>query len=755
MTAIAKNRMSRRIAFGMLNLKDGLSFALAYLGLLAIPWMATHAADDDADARKTPLGQFVTVTSPVDDTVYAKVSNAAVTLQQRSIQEKRPAYLVLQIEPGTSQFHHVQGLAKFLTSAQVSNVTTVAWVPVTVTGSNVVVALACRQIVMSPEAELGDIGRGKPLDPDDRQGVLAIAQKRHNPKVNPAIVRGMMDQQEQLWKVRVRSAELGKEELETRVVTRDDLEALRKSNVAIEGIEVIKEAGLVGTFRGATARSLDILVAQTAEGRSGVAELYGLSREALREQASEKEVGKVRLIKVDGIIDPLQEAFLVRQIERAVAGGAQVIVFQIDSPGGYLGASFNLSKAIVDLESQKVRTIAYVPQEAHSGAAIIALGCDEIIMHPNAQIGDAGPIEVRPGQAFERAPEKILSPMVVELRSLAARKHRPPALCAAMADRTLKVFQVTHRDNGRIWFMTESEIQASGGEWIIGQQLHETNGELLFTCNGQRAHELKLAEAPVNDLNELKGRIGLPASADLRPIERTWVDNLVFVLNSPPITVLLLILGIVLIYMELQFTTGILGILSVLCFSLFFWSRFLGGTSGWLEIVLFVVGLGCLALEIFVVPGFGVFGVSGILLILASLVMAGHAWSLDLTSNVEGLAVQTGWVLLSFLIVGVIGAAMARYLPQMPMFESLILGPPGSDAEPQLRLDTGVGTVPSSIEIMLLGQQGVSMTMLRPAGKALMNDRVVDVVSEGPFIAADATIEVVAVTGNRVVVRQV
>ena len=721
-----------------------------FIGLVSLCWAAAQAADDAV--KKTPVGQFVTVSSPVDDVVFAKISNAAIKLQSQSVQEGRPAFLVLQIESGTSQFHHVQGLAKFLTSAQVSNVTTVAWIPQTVTGPNVLVALACRQIVMHPDAELGDLGRGKPLDPDDRQGVLAIAQKRHNPKVNPAIARGMMDQEEQLWKARIRSAEPGKEELESRVVTKDDLDMLGKSNVAIEDIVVVKEAGMVGTFRGATARSLDILVVQTAESRGAVGELYSLPREAMREQAAEKEVNKVRLIKVDGVIDTLQETFLIRQIDRAVAGGAQVIVFQIDSPGGLLDASFNLSDAIVKLEEHKVRTIAYVPKEAISGAAIIALGCDEIIMHPEALIGDAGPILVRPGEAFERAPEKILSPMVAKLRDLAAKKHRPTALCAAMADRTLKVFQVTHRDNGRIWYMTEAEIAASAGEWILGPQLHETNGELLFTANGQRAHDLKLAESPVHDLNELKLRIGLPPSAELNAIERTWVDDLVFALNSTVVTVLLLMLGVALIYVELHLMTGVLGILSVLCFAIFFWSRFLGGTAGWLEVVLFILGLGCLGLEIFVLPGFGVFGVSGILLILAALVMAGHSWSLDLTANVEGLAVQTGWVLLSFTMVGAFGFAAARFLPQMPMFEAMILGPPGTgeDAEPRLRFDANEL---SAIDAMI-GKIGVATTMLRPAGKAKLNDRIVDVVSDGPFIAADANIEVIAVNGSRIVVRQ-
>ena len=727
----------------------------AVLVLLQAASLACHAqdpAEEKEEARKTPIGQFVTIGATVDDVVYAKVSSAAIKLQGLAVQEGRPAFLVLQVEPGTSQFHHVQGLAKFLTSAQIKNVTTVAWVPETVTGVNVLVALACRQIVMHPDAELGDIGRGKPLDPDDRQGVLAIAQKRHNPKVNAAIVRAMMDPSEQLWRIRVRSTNGGKEELDTRVVTKDELEVLAKTNVEFQS-DVVKEAGLPGQFRGATARELDILVVQTANSKSAVGDLYALPREAQREQSGEKEARKVRLIRVDGMIDPVQETFLERQIQRAVSSGAQVIVFEIDSPGGYLHSSENLAEAIMQLEERKVRTIAYVPHGAFSGAAIIALGCDEIIMHPDARLGDAGPIEVRDGEVFERAPEKILSPLRIKLGEIARRKHRPEALCMAMADRSLKVFQVTHRDNGRIWYMTEHEIASSAGEWIIGPQVPETlSGENLFTVNGVRAHEVKLAEAPVQDIIELKGRIGLPASAELRPIEKTWVDHLVHSLNRPGFTVMLLVLAMVLIYIELQLMTGILGILSVLCFAIFFWSRFLGGTAGWLEVVLFILGLSFLGLEIFVIPGFGVFGISGIALILASLVMAGHTWTFDSFTNAHQLAVQTGWVLLSFGCVGVFGICAARFLPQVPMFESMVLGPPGvAGGEAQLRLESIGG---ESNGLVPIGQQGISRTMLRPAGKAEFDNRLVDVVSDGPFILPDVSIEVVSVTGNRIVVRQ-
>lgn len=731
-----------------------LQTCLAVLSLfVSVPF--SIAADEAAPAKKVPAGQFITVTSPVDDVIFARISSIALKLQQKASQEDRPAVLVLQIEPGTSQFHHIQGLTKFLTSSQLSNVTTVAWVPSTVTGSNVLIALACKQIVMHPDAELGDIGRGKPLEVDEQQAVLALAQKRHNSKINAAIVRGMMNPQEQLWRVRVRSMEQGQEELESRVVTRDELDTFRRTNVTIENVEVVKDAGAVGTFRGSTARSLDILVAHTAENRTGVATLYGLQRESLRETSQEKENRKVRLIKVDGIIDRLQENFLLRQIDRAVAEDAQVIVFEIDSPGGLLVASITLANAIASLEERKIRTVAYVPEQAISGAAIISLGCDEIYMHPNAKIGDAGPIEMRPGQPFERAPEKILSPLKVALHDLAEKKHRPVAICEAMADRSMKVFQVTNRDSGQVWFMNELEIHAANGEWIRGGQLRETNGELLLTANGSRANELKIAEPPVSDFDDLKSKIGVAPGTKLTPIAKNWVDRLVFTLNHPGMVMLMIVMGVALLYVELHFMTGILGILSVLCFALFFWSNFMGGTAGWLEVVLFIIGLGCLGLEIFVIPGFGVFGVSGILLVLASLVMAGHSWTYDLTTNIEELTWQTGQVLLSLGIVFGLGVGMARFLPSVPGFDSMILGPPGGGTdEPRLRMQT-VPPLMDVVQGVSLGDSGTAITMLRPAGKARFADRVVDVVSEGPFISADASIEVVALSANRIVVRQV
>ncbi|MDX1969342.1 MAG: NfeD family protein [Planctomycetaceae bacterium] len=729
----------------------------ACLPALVLSCVANARAQEEAESAPAPIGQFLTISSPVDDRAVARISNTANDLLMRSRTERRPAVFVLQITPGTSQWHQVQALARMLTSSQFSGLRTVAWIPETVTGPNALVALACQDIVMHPDAELGDLGRGQPVEPEDVQLVLAIAQKRVNPKVTTALVQAMLDPQEQLWRVRLQAGDAANPRIETRSATRQEVETLRKSGAVIDQADVVKESGVLGTFRGSTARDLEILVSQTAETRPDVARLYNLPRESLRELPLRDSDPKVRRIRVTGVINTLQESFLVRQIERAQSAGAETIVFEIESPGGELLASINLSQAIADLDGQKIRTVAYIPKQALSGAAIIALGCDEIYMHDSATIGDAGPIELKAGGAFERAPEKILSPLRVALKTLAERKGRPVALCEAMADVSLKVFQATNRDNGRVWYMSEAEMAESGGEWIPGPQVREANGELLLTLDGRRAYELQIAERPVDDLEDVKVRLGLPATYHLPPVEKTWVDHLVFTLNHPAMVVLLFMVGIGSLYLELHFPSGFFGILSCVCFALFFWSKFLGGTAGWLEIVLFALGAGCLALEIFVLPGFGVFGLSGILLILASLVMASQSWgNLEPYRDLNQLTYTLGSFFGAIFAVGVLALTLGRYLPHVPMFEGLVLNPPGQltvEDEPRLAPEL-LDAAPAAAENGWIGRRGSAASLLRPAGKAQINGRLIDVVSEGPFIPEGTPIEVVQVSGNRIVVRR-
>ena len=199
---------------------------------------------------------------------------------------------------------------------------------------------------------------------------------------------------------------------------------------------------------------------------------------------------------------------------------------------------------------------------------MIAFGCDKILMHPEAQIGDIGVISLtEPGGQFERAPEKIVSPFLQFASILAKRKNRPPALLQAMIDKDLEVFQVTNKADGRVTYMSEVEIQAANEEWIQGPMVPESRKGLLLTVNGQRAHELQLADAPCHDEDELRSRLGISEKANLTPVASTWVDTLIAVLNSGVGGFLLITLGIICVYVELHLPSGFFAILATVFFA--------------------------------------------------------------------------------------------------------------------------------------------------------------------------------------------
>lgn len=763
--------MSRRLSAGVLTLVVLLGFLLqghaqdrpVRTEENAVP---AEAVEDSGGAeaagtdRRNAVARYITVRGPVNESLFTRVRNTLVKLQHQAEREDRDAILILEIQPGISMFGQVRDLAKELTSTAYPRVRTVAWIDRherPVDGYVAILALACREIVMHPDAEFGDIGRGKPLDDDERLSVINMVEKRHNRKVNGSLAVGFVDPARVLHRIRLEPDPGAAPE--TRVVTDEELRALQESNVAILAVETFKEKGDVLLLSGRRARALDVFVEQTAEDRIDLADIYGFERMYLREDVTGGDAPRTRLIRLEGVIDPVLHEFASREIRRAMADRANLIIFEIESPGGYLLDSEQLADEISLLDPQQVRTVAYIPDHALSGAAIIALGCDEIYLHPDATIGDAGPIEVRPGEPFERADEKVLSKLRETLKILAERKNRPPALAEAMADKDLKVFQATHAETGRVWYLSEAELDAAGGEWVKGPLVAESRENNLLTLNGRRAYELKIAGEPVDGFDELKQRLGIPQDETVPAATQTWVDTLVTVLKSPGATFLLFLIGMFCIYLEVHTTSGFFGIGGALCFSLFFWSRFLGGTADWLEIVLFVFGLVLMAVEVFVIPGFGVFGLMGGAAIVCSLVLASQTFVIPGSSEeFEQFSWSLGTLSSSIIVVVVAGILLSHFLPRIPGLRNLILAPQHeSGAGPQLNPAlAGDRSRTAAIEqdVGLIGQLGEAFTTLRPAGRARINGRLVDVVAEGAFLDPGTPVEVVDVSGNRVIVRR-
>jgi membrane-bound serine protease (ClpP class) len=466
------------------------------------------------------------------------------------------------------------------------------------------------------------------------------------------------------------------------------------------------------------------------------------------------------LIRFEGTITPLLEQFLYRKLDDAEQDGADLVIVEIDSPGGLVESSFNIAHRLRDLDW--AATVAYVPREALSGAAIVALGCEQIIMDPDAVLGDAGPIVLGEDFLFRHAPEKVRSDLARKIRDLAEGRNRPPALAEAMVDMNLVVYEVTDRQTGAKQFMSEHELKSSPNpdQWEKGPPVLESREGSFLEVNGRRAVELTLAEGNVNSRQQLQQQLGLTEPP--RVIKPSGVDTAVYILNWPWITGLLFVVGLVALYVEVSTPgLGLGGLVSLLCFALFFWSRFLGGTAEVLEIVLFLTGLAFLAVEIFVLPGFGVAGITGLLLMLAGVLMASQTFLIPETKR-EWEVFGTSVLVLSCSAVVFVSAAafLSRHFGSLPIFNRLILQPAAPDAMPHAATSTDPNKplpvlAPDNPYGVDVGDWGLALSPLRPSGKARFGDRYLDVLTDGDFVERGRQVRIIEIQGSRIVVRDV
>jgi membrane-bound serine protease (ClpP class) len=460
------------------------------------------------------------------------------------------------------------------------------------------------------------------------------------------------------------------------------------------------------------------------------------------------------LIHVTGAIDAWLESYLLRKISQAEKLNCDLLILEIDSPGGGLRETLLLCERLTSQKS--MHTVAFVPNEALSGAALLSLACDEILMSPTARIGDCGPIFLAEDFMFRHAPEKIRSDLVARVRILAEQKQREPALAEAMVDMATLVHRLKNKESGAEKFVTERELAAQEKEWDKIETLPESGNGRFLTLSGKRAVDLKLAVANIDSHTALEKHFALSKSP--RILRPNAVDKTVFILNHWFITGLLLLLGLLALGYELSAPgIGIGALFAVLCFALFFWSRFLGGTSGWLEVVLFLSGLLFLGMEIFVLPGFGIAGVLGIFLMISGLVLA----SLDFVLPETNTDLRTGsvslmTVLASLLICIVVASITVQNFTKIPFLKRLMLAPPNDNHTVPVADKTSDGkTRPTSPFPVSIGDIGHTITLLRPAGKAAFADVTLDVVAEGTVLPAETNVRVIAIQGNRILVEQV
>ena len=303
-------------------------------------------------------------------------------------------------------------------------------------------------------------------------------------------------------------------------------------------------------------------------------------------------------------------------------------------------------------------------------------------------------------------------------------------------------------DIGEAFMSKEKEVK-------IGDRVVHPKGSLL-TLSAQEATELingkpLLADGLADSVSDLVRKGGL--KGEVVALNPTGFERLASWITS--LAPLILLLGIICAYLEFKIPGASLpGILAAICFALFFLGHYLAGLAGWEVVALFVVGVVFVLIEIlFFAHSTIVFGVIGVFLMLGSLLWAMIDRYPGQTFFPTGdmLAVPLRNLFLALLAAAVVIMILARYLPRTSIYRRFALmttNPPGpSLAGAPRAFATALALTP--------GMLGTAQTTLRPSGKARFADRVVDVITEGEFIAAETPVAVIQTDGMRVVVKQI
>jgi membrane-bound ClpP family serine protease len=711
-------------------------------GLFLLAADQRPAPRDDSNPPDVPApaaGRLIRVPLPIVGNADTHVIAAArKALADMPPGEGRPV-LVLEFSSSDNQtgqgsdFERSLKLARHLSSRESSAAKTVAYIPQSLKGHAVLAAMACEEIVMAPEAVIGEAGLDEPAeemtDPTVRSGYREIANRRRT--IPAEVALAMLDKSVELLKVET--------EVSPEFVLKGDLDELKQRHT-IQSQQVLSPPGQFALFTGREARELGFVKYLPAD-RAALARALSLPPEALDDDPSLAGAWRPVRISLEGPITTSLVSRTQRTIDNQIrAHKVNFICLSIDSPGGSLSDSMNLANYLADQDPAQVRIVAYVPAKARADASLVAMAADQLVMNHDAVLGGEGDVEFSP-EDLQLARETLRD-------SLAPKKSRSWSLTAALVDPEVRVFRYTNRRDGAVEYFCVDELnqRPDPENWQQGPEV--TRGGEPLRVTGDRAGELGMARHVVQDFADFKQLYAL--EGELALAEPSWADYLIDALAAPAVAWLLLLIGGAALYAELQAPgIGIGAFVAGICFLLYFWSKHLDGTAGWLEVLLFVAGVGCILLELFVLPGSGIFGLGGGLMIIISLILASQTFIVPHNeyqvrelrdSMLSLLAVAVG--------VGVLAMVMRRYLPHTPWFSNMMLEPP-SDAELE-----DLAHREALVDFQhLLGHHGVATTQLTPSGKARFGNKLVDVIADSEVISRGTEVVVIEVHGNRVVVQ--
>ncbi len=450
----------------------------------------------------------------------------------------------------------------------------------------------------------------------------------------------------------------------------------------------------------------------------------------------------IYVIPVTGTVEPGMAAYVKRALRDIRNDPDAVFVFKMDTFGGRVDAALDIVDTISGLPEGK--TIAFVEKRAISAGALIALSSGCLFMKKNTIIGDCAPI-INSGQGMKMAGEKIQTVLRAKFRALAKKNHYPVILAQSMVSLDMEVYQVVI--NGRKKYMdkkTWDDLTEAEKKKISSKKTIVARGELL-TMDDAEAFSLGFSRQSVDSLDQALALAGY-SSADIVTIKASWSEK--FVRFIQPFLSVLMLIGIGAIYTEIKAPGfGMPGIVGIICLGLVFFSQYLAGLADYTELLILLIGVLLMGVEVFVLPGFGAAGISGLVFIAAGLVLSFQNFVLpDPSLPWEGALMirNLAQVFGAFLFAFFISLFMIRFV--LPKFSKFVDGPYLEADLKDLRVDSA-----DDLDISP-GDTGIAHTFLRPSGKILVRGRKIDAITQGEFIEKGARVKVDRVEHNHVIV---
>ncbi|MBU6172242.1 MAG: ATP-dependent Clp protease proteolytic subunit, partial [Planctomycetes bacterium] len=583
---------------------------------------------------------------PLDAVRETKLLASLESLAARASGVERPI-VILEFKPGSQLGHDGGGLvgrgtpferalsiARWLTGPKGARFQSVAYLPQSIGGHAVLIALACEEIAIASDAEIGQASVDEAtVDTTIRQAYLDIAAKRGS--VPAAAVLSMVDPAESL----VRIDKVGGQ---SEFVTVPELAKRERKGEEWNETQLVPNNQLA-RFLGQELRTWR-WVAHTAGNREQLSNALRLNR-PITEQPMFDGPRVAMRTQVRGHITTRLADRLIRAIESGLADKKiNLVLIELNSPGGKLSESLRIAQYISDIPSTQAEVVCYVSGRALGDAALIALASDNIMMHPDAILGGPGEASITESQCLENR---------AALEAIARSSGRSIGEVLGCICPSFTIYEYTSFD-GRTQLNTPEwlEDDPMAPQWTKGGEFSFANG-LSYGV----ASELKLVSDNPLTMAAVGSKFGLESLPD--EIRTNASEEFVDWLASQVwLSFLLFAVGITALSAEMSSPgIGFPGFLAAVCFGLFFWLRMLDGTVEWLEVLLIGGGIVCLALEFFLLPGFGVFGVGGLVMLGLGLLLAGQTFVWPTNDYQRGRMVQ-GFGQIGLITLSLIGLAI-------------------------------------------------------------------------------------------------